>query len=827
MLLNYLKHTLRLMVRSPFFTFINIAGLSVGFAVFFILWPFTQAELNSEQFIKDREKIYRTLTDVKIVDGPDNGRKSINTIQPSCFTSTIFSEGQVKDFTRFLPQDFFWPDHTPNLKAYLVISAQNTGRFNPAFKIENAICADSNFFEFFGFPFVEGNRRSALAQGESIVLSKAFSTKLFGDASPIGQLVTVNGYTFQVTGVFKDLPANSHFNFDIVFSNVSKLSYWNDTSPSIFIFSFHYCKTDDSEEKLTEVLNTYKDRILKNFWKPSTSVRFKVEPLSEIVFTNYLDVDRFNSKSKYTLKMLAAIAVVILLMAWMNYTNLTISRTKKRFKEIATRKVSGAESTDLFIQFICQSMMINLLAVLLGVTVVQLIRQPFKLLFNIYIVPLEDYTTSTFLLLGFLFLFGVIICALYPAWITLKYTTRQLISYNAMTENRLLPFVLTTFQYITALILIVLILVSHTQLNFILYRDLGIEKENVVVIEAPVVGLEENGVNKMMSFVEHLKSITHVPMTMSGRVPGDYPYSAVIRRTGSNYIAVTDTYGGTDENFIPFYGLNLIAGRNFQKDEKPNVVLLSKFAAERIGFDSPEDAIGSSVDVNNYDEAFTKAEVIGVFNDYRVMPFLTTQNISEDVTGKGQCFAYMDNLWKKDLPERVSAKIKLSEAPDFIKKVSKLYAETFPGNVFIWYFLDNHINRHYQQQRIVRNQISFFTFLAVGVACLGLLGIIANKVADKTKEISIRKILGAHHLQIATVLMDSTVKQVVIAVVIGVPIAWKLAEEYLARYSEKVQLQWWHYGIPVVMLFSIMFMTVASLLFKATRNNPVDALKCE
>jgi putative ABC transport system permease protein len=331
----------------------------------------------------------------------------------------------------------------------------------------------------------------------------------------------------------------------------------------------------------------------------------------------------------------------------------------------------------------------------------------------------------------------------------------------------------------------------------------------------------------MFSFATQIKSSTYISgFTLSGRVPGDYPYMAVVRRPGSNETAVLDTYGGTDENFLGFYDLELLAGRNFQKDEKPDVVLLSKHAVERLGFHSPEEAIGSFVEVNNYSEPFTRAEVIGVFADYRVLPFLNSQNHAE-TTERGQCFAYMDNLWKEDLPERLSAKLTLTQLHEFIPKAEKIFAETFSGNVFNWYLLDDHINRHYQQQKILRNQISFFTFLAIGVACLGLLGMIANKVADKTKEIGIRRILGAQQIHISFVLLDSTFKQVVVSVVTGIPVAWVLSEQYLTRYSDRVELQWWHYSIPVVILLSIMMLTVASLLWKAARSNPVDALKYE
>lgn len=815
------------MMRHPFFTFINVAGLSLGFATFLILWPYTQAELNSENFISEHRRIFRTVLDMQTTDGPETGEKFKATLQPSFVTSTMFNDNLIGAFTRYITQDNFWPTYTPGLKAYLVAAPIEKER-HEAFKIENSICADQNFFDFFDLPFLSGNRSLALNRGESIALSERFAKKLFGQQPALGKLITVNGSSFEVTGIFKNLPPNSHLNFDVVFSNAANLSRWNESTPTIPMWSFHYCKTDDSNS-LKETLNTNKDRLLGKIYNnfKQVTMDFEVEPLREIVFKNYFDNERYVTKSKFNLSMLATVSLVVLLMAWINYVNLTISRTKYRFAEMAARKVSGAQSTDLFLQFICQSALINVLGILIAITIIQLVRIPFELLFNIYIVPFSEYSTGMILFFGLIFAAGITICAIYPTWVATNRTARQLINNKSSNSGLWLTSILTTSQYTTALTLIILILVSHTQLNFILSKDIGINKENVLVIEAPVIGLETTGVQKMIRFAEQLKAETGTSgITLSGRVPGDYPYMAIVRRPDTDRGVALDTYGGTDENFLTFYQLELLAGRNFQRDEKPNVVLLSRHAIERLGFSSPEAAIGSAVEVNNYSEPFTAAEIIGIFDDYRVLPFLNSQN-DADFLEKGQCFAYMDNLWKEDLPERVSVKLTLAELQAFLPNAEKLFREAFPGNVFNWYFLDDHIQRHYQQQEILRNQISLFTFLAIGVACLGLLGMIANKVADKTKEIGIRKILGAHHFHISAVLLNSTFSQAMFAVVAGIPIAWILSNEYLTRYSERIELQWWHFGVPVVVLFGIMLMTIVSVLWKAATRNPVEALKYE
>ncbi|HEX6891575.1 MAG TPA: FtsX-like permease family protein, partial [Chryseolinea sp.] len=249
------------------------------------------------------------------------------------------------------------------------------------------------------------------------------------------------------------------------------------------------------------------------------------------------------------------------------------------------------------------------------------------------------------------------------------------------------------------------------------------------------------------------------------------------------------------------------------------------FAIKRLGFHSPGDALGAILIPTSAPE--TQFKIIGIFEDFRSAPFLTGKGSTEDVTGRGQCFSNFRMNLDYGIPERVSVRLKEGQLQDFITNTGKLYADMFPGNVFNWYFLDQHVNRHYQQQQIIRNQVSFFTFLAVAVACLGLLGMITNRVADKLKEISIRRILGARHFHITAVLLDTTFKQIVIAMAIGLPIAWKLAHEYLERYTERIDLHWWHFSLPLAILLAIMFATIASVLWNASRNNPVEALKHE
>lgn len=301
-----------------------------------------------------------------------------------------------------------------------------------------------------------------------------------------------------------------------------------------------------------------------------------------------------------------------------------------------------------------------------------------------------------------------------------------------------------------------------------------------------------------------------------------------INRLDSSFWTNGNSDGGVDENFIPFYGIRMIAGRNFLPDQPSNhrSIIISRRTAEKIGLD-PGSAVGKIVNVGraNWSDLTLPAEIIGVIEDYKHKPLLLEAGVSR--ANDGFILTYGDSIVFHNLPAKVSIRVNPLKFKGTISAIEELYGQVFPSHVFNWYFLDDHINQHYENERIVRNQIILFTCIAVGISCLGLLGMISNKVVEKTKEIGIRKILGAKVYQIAQILLNTTLKQVMIATIIGIPLAYYLGQQYLEKFSERISLQWWHYLIPLVILITIMFVTISIVLLKAVRTNPVESLRYE
>ncbi len=539
--------------------------------------------------------------------------------------------------------------------------------------------------------------------------------------------------------------------------------------------------------------------------------------------------DGFYPKSKATLLILQVVSILILLMAWINYINLSISRTSKRVKELATRKVIGALTSDFIKQFLIESFAINSLALALAITLLQIIRTPFLTLFNIHVVEFSALSMESSFLIILIITGGIFITGLYPVFITMGNHPRSLITMNSKPiGKRLLPSILTTVQFMAAISLILWGSIVFLQLHYILHKEIGIDKNAVIIVEGPVIKSIHyvQDVESLKSQILAYPQVKNVAFSnaMAGDVVGGNFY---IKTFGSDNPYGVDLNGGVSENYVNFYGIKLLAGRNFIKDDRDDVVVISRITSERVGFKNPEEAIGASINARLYRQEWKVVEIVGVIEDYRITSYFRPHEGNPLANGRGLCLTYKNKLFPELIPEKIAIKIFTENIDETVSTIESSFENIFPGNVFTWYFLDDHVNRFYGNEKIARNQIILFTILAIGIACMGLLGMIANKVDEKTKEIGIRKVLGARMHQIAQILLDTTVRQFTVATLIGIPVAYYFVQQYLQKFSERVTLHWWHYAIPVGLLLFIMFITIASVLFKAARTNPVDSLRYE
>jgi len=825
MLLNYLKLAFRLLFRNPFFTFINVFGLSVGFAAFYILWPYAQSELKSDQFHNDYENIARLTWHHRWTDNNQDWDEFYNAINFCGIGKRIADEfSEVKDLTRFVPQEIFTKARqgVGNKVFFIIYKNDSTKQF---FGEENTAFADPNFFQFFSFPLQSGDPATALAEPGSVVISQQHSIKYFGNTNPINSIIYLNdSIPLKVKGVFKALPRNTHFEFDIVITtagiNGINLQF-NPYSKSDWMGA-NYIKVNPGVQ-FAEVEKKIDDqrKDLYTNWEGNDPTIF-VQPLKDIPFRNLFE-NPFVYKAKNALIILRALSLIILFLAWTNYISLSITTLHKRLPEVGTRKVVGARNRDFVLQFFVESAIINFFALFVALTLIQLIRSPIEVLFHFYVADWKTILNQHFDLLLLMPLVGILTTVIYPFLISSKKGSADLLKKLRTVQMPWWIKSMVTIQYASAVVLLIWNGTVYFQLNYILNKNTGINQAGVLVVDCPLKQ-GENYILKLDYFINASSAISGIwQSTISRTVMGDENGIPFFAKRSENSIRVgLFSNGVVDENFLDLYGIKLLMGRNFQ----PNLpdqqsVLISRNAAERLGFSSPKECVGAKLFLPNYNNH--EVEIIGVYDDYEFLPYFAQAQGS----GRGSILTYRNSLAKDIALSKISFKIDQKNVTTTIAALEELYKATFPEEVFKWTFLDQNIKQHYAQEQIVRNQIILFTLLAIGIACLGLLGTTTNKVIEKTKEIGIRKVLGAQMYQIAQIILNTTSKQVVIANAIGIPIAYYLVQLYLERYSVRLTFQWWHYALPVTLLLLIMFVTIAGVLLKAARTNPVESLRSE
>lgn len=829
MLLNYLKLSLRLLARNPFFTGINVLGLSVGFAVFFILWQYSKNELASDQFHQDYEKIGRIGMRMDFPqDSVTWGHITFGATRTYHAAMIAADFPQVETFTRIMHQPTFDGDLVGHDRE-VVIAVDRKNGSKDLFKESKMAYADPNLFEFFTIPLIHGAKESVLRMANTVALSQTTAKKYFGTNNPIGEILAVNNTVLlTVSGVFQDLPHNSHLVFDMVASNVGVEHTWRDHS--YYPIATTYLKLTQAYQMkdFESEINRNKEKYFAQDLQVRPFAKFKMfyQPLQEIAFSTPYERDYLQPKSKSTLILLQTASVLILIMAWINYINLSVSRSLKRMKEVATRKMSGALSADFLKQFLVESGLVHLLAISAALTLIQLLRLPTQLFFDIQIPEFSTIPIVSWLAFGMMLMLGIFITGLYPALMSASYNPRSLFAISRKgPKRRLWQSILTTGQYTSALVLILWAFIVYLQLNYILHKDRGIDRQQVIVIDAPTIKTDSY-LTDFQSFMTELRLTAGVrEATHSLFVNGDYYMIRIFGfrpRQGNSFQTVYD--GGVDETFIPFYKIRLAAGRNFVSHDKENVMIVSRHTTRRLGYQNAEDAVGENVEV----EGGAIMQIVGVIEDYKYHHLINLdESASEESTGSGIALTYGYDKFYNDLPQRISLRIDMNQIDEVVGKLKKQYSNAFPGNAFNWYFLDEYSNRAYKNEIINRNQIILFTILAIGISCLGLLGMMSIRAEEKIKEIGIRKVLGAGIRNIGGELLASSIQQFIIAIVIAMPAAYYLADQYLTHYLERINLNWWHFALPVLILVIIMFLTIASVLWKASKSNPVEALKYE
>ncbi|WP_342085891.1 ABC transporter permease [Dyadobacter sp. OTU695] len=816
MIRNYFKIALRNMWKNKGFSAMNITGLVAGITACLMILQYVSFELNFDRFNKDFDRIYRVTND-RFQQG--------KLIQHGTITYPAVAAAMAKDFNE--------------IENYTTIA--NPGTFSlqkdrRIFEAKGAY-ADERFLSLFTFPLVAGDRETALKAPHSIVISETNARRIFQAgpndyASLIGKTIVVDLDTeqYQITGVMKDFPATSHLQFGALMSFETLTKTWGEWIKTSWESSdvWHYMKLRPGVDAATlaKKLPAFSERHFHGSKVSGSVEQFFLQPLSKAhLFSDYeYEIGQVNSgKAVWTM---LTIAVFILLIAWINYINLATARSLERAREVGIRKVAGATSWQLVSQFMSESVVLNLLGLSLGIMLTLLLQPALNHLIER---PLSFAMLTgagfggqgfAFIVTG-VFLLGILLSGFYPAFALSSFKAVQVLkgSFKRSAKGIWVRQSLVVFQYTASMVLIVGTFIVSKQLKFMRQEKLGFNMDQVLVIRGPeLTRWDSTSIDRINSFKTELERIPSVQMaSASGNLFGNrLSRSFNFRRIGSNdEKGVTFSRMQVDADFFDTYKIPLLAGRNFLPgDSNPNSgkvksAILNESAAKLLGFANAADAAGQKFLFNG-----KEWDIVGVVSDFHQQ---SLKHTIEPIV-----FAPFYTL-----SGFISIKITASDPARSIAMVHEKFNDFFPGNNFNYFFMDQHFDEQYKEDRIFGKISSLFSILAVLIASLGIFGLSSYTIAQRTKEIGVRKVLGATVSGIVALLSRDFLKLVLFAVVIGAPIAWYGINIWLNDFAYHIDVEWWMFVIAAALSIAIAFVSVSFQSIRAALTNPVKSLRSE
>jgi putative ABC transport system permease protein len=794
MLKNYLKTTFRHMKRNKVYSFINIAGLAVGLACFVLILLFVRFELSFDNFHENGDQIYRFYKKREVAGTSYMGNSYFMT------TPAILAPTLKETFPEVV-------------NATRLIEAKNMLLTNEGKQLyEDGICADSEFLNIFTLPLVRGSKADALAEPFRIVLAESLAQKIFGSDDALGKFLRISTQAndYKITGIMKDVPANSHLKFNFIISFITlktqnrNLDDWYSNSFFTYVQLQGGTDTREFEKKITVFLDRY---------APKRQAHYTgyLQPLRRTHLYSHFNFDPALTGDIKNIYLYSAIGFIILLIACINYMNLSTARSSQRAKEVGMRKVVGASRREIIRQFLGESMLTASLALVLGLLLVKLALP----LFNSFLgqtIPF-DLSESPFWILALfiVILFVGLFSGSYPALFLSAFRPVQILKRETgwAKKGAGLRNGLVTFQFSISIILIVCTIVVYSQLQFIRHKDPGYNREHVVVVPLKDIQMGEklevikDLLNKNPN-VQGVSASSHLPIAIGNR------NTITVLNSDGEEVKTSMYYALVDYDFIDVFDIKLIAGRNFSRDfstDPDDAVIINETAAERLGWKDP---LGKSYsNLKDWDQ-----KVIGVVKDFHF------QSYHLDIEPMA---LLMKGFWASYL----YVKIKPTDIPGTIAHIREVYDEHKIHHAFDYYFLDDAFNRVYQAEQKFGTTFRIFSFLAVFISALGLFGLASFSSEQKTKEIGIRKVLGASVFSITFLLSRQFTRWVLIANLISWPVAYYAMNRWLQSYAYRTTIQVWIFALAACLALLIALATVSYQSIRAATANPVDSLRYE
>jgi putative ABC transport system permease protein len=779
---------------------INLLGLIIGITSFILIVIWIEAETSYDKFHENANKIYRVdylLYEEGILEQHSaSGSASIGKEIKNMFP-------EVEGYTRF----------------YRTESLVKHG--DKTFKEKNILYAQSSFFDLFSFPLADGNPDTSILAINNAVITEETARKYFGNENPIGKIISLDGANdFEVTGIVRSIPGNSHLKFDILVSyeNLIKSSrYWDDSWVSERVYSYILLSPGADaralEAKLPRIPETFIGRSMKEAFY---LLEYRLVKLTDIHLHSSVSNELEVNGSYRNVVSLGIIACLVLLIAFINYINLATSRSIERAHEVGVRKVSGALRKDLVFQFLTESALLNLLALIVSITGVLLLLPFFRQLMQS---PLQiDYLVVALLFL-LLFVSGSLFTGLLPAIYISRFAAGLVLKGKNPTGsvwiNRLKNY-LVILQFTISVILITGTITIYRQVNFMRNHDPGFDIEGLLILDGPRIiraNSFESYINGVESFKNDIAALSGVSsITGSSNVPGtEIKNSRVygIPVEGRNTEKRIDVYM-VDDHFFKTYGLTLLAGDNFNAsvNEESGKIILNESALAYFGFEDNESTVGKILRSGNQE-----VSIKGIINDFN-------QQSLKELPSPIAFFNQPANAF-------YTIKASMEGIDRLIPGLEKIWIAHYPGNPFNYFFLDDFYDKQYSAEKRFSGLFLASSILAIIIACLGLSGLSAYSISRRTKEIGIRKTNGARTTQVMVLLNRDFVKWVMLAIVIATPVAWYTLDKWLRDFAYRTELSWWIFALAGIIALGVALLTVSWQSWRAATSNPVEALRYE
>ncbi len=808
MIINYLKVSYRGLIRQKLYAIINITGLAVGLTCSLLIGLYVLNEFSFDKFHKKADRIYRITLNCRLGTNNFNGP-----VSASPMSKTLIKEfPEVESAVRLFPL------------SNRCIQCNHQIHYEDRF-----LYADSNFFDIFDFKFVKGDPETALSKPNSAVINQSEAKKYFGNINPIGKTFKIRNsdkLLFEITGVIEDMPDNSHFHFDIIASSRAisdaNSQYWiNNNNYTYFVLKAG-CNPKVIESKFPDLVKRYVlpqirefyDAKIKDIFNSKYEYSFHIQKLTNIHLNSNLGYELEPNGNIIYDYIFIIVALFILIIACINFINLSTAHSINRAKEVGIRKVLGSTRNYIIIQFLAETILLCFIAVIFALFLSELLIPSFNSLFGLKLnLNILENKTILPIIIGFILITGIIAGA-YPAFYLSRFVPVEVLKglVNKRATNAAMRNILVVFQFCISIIIILGTITIHNQLRFIQNKRLGFDKDQILVIE------KTNPIKKdIRNFMNDLKTKTCIKeVTLSNGIPGRiYSNSGFMLKGEPNEKTFLFSFIFTDYNYLKTMGIPLTKGRFFSSNipSDSSAIVINETTVKYLGIKNPVGHILiSPAPLPNQRQMLT---IIGVVKDFNF------ESLHKNINPL--LLALSNNSYDGYVTIRI-APGKNNDALQYIQSTWNKYTTSAP---LMYFYFNQEFNKLYKSEYKIRGIMSLFSFLAIFIACMGLFGLIAYTTEKRTKEIGIRKIMGSSILNIIGLLSKDTAILVLIASAIAIPFAWYFMFLWLEDYAYRIKLNLLMFLLICIFALLIAMITIIFQAYIAARRNPVDALRYE